>query len=413
LGGNVNNSHGYDELAVSKKDVKPKVYRSVDIQREANKPNQLTPPITFLTDTSIDNYFENKRKGEKYQTLILQLLRAHNIKVNHGKTTVMPLYSNVSFELSDNSDDERILKLKNRLLHELKIDKFMITYKGNIVNFEIPNLKPSKISIKSVLMTLDKLYEYVATVGLDSEGRPLALDLKQNSNIIIIGQRGSGASMLLSVFIISLAYVNMPDQLEFIILSHAGDKFLKHFNSLQHLRFPLVTEIEDVVKELHIFNAEVMRREKLLHTHKTKSISSLNSKLNNDIDRIKTLVLVITGFDKLIQANAEIENILSNIISRSENLNIKVILSSTTANEQTLMKDINMRFILKLETERESNTIFNNNRGLQLYGNGDGYMFDLKNDKRVRFQSCYLNVNELIQIINTINSFFQFKNEPQ
>jgi S-DNA-T family DNA segregation ATPase FtsK/SpoIIIE len=415
LGGNVNNSLNYDELAVDKNDIRPKVYRAVDIKNEANKPNQLTPPITFLTDTSIDNYFDNKRKGEKNQIIIQKLLKEHDIQVSHDKTSVMPLYTNISFELARSTDVDHVLKLKNHILHALDVETFIVTYKGNIINFEIPNVKPSKISIKSVLMTLDKINGNVATVGLNADGAPLALDFKQNPNILIIGRRGSGASMLLSSLIISLAYTNIPDDLEFVILSHIGDKSLKHFNNLQHLKVPLVNELEDVIKELHIFNAEVTRREKLIRSHKTTSISGLNSKLNNDIDRIKTLVLVITGFDKLIKADPECEKLLVNILTNSDKLNMKVILLSTNANEQALSKDINeninMRFVLKLESEAESNNIFGNNRGLQLYGNGDGYMFNIKNDRRIRFQTCYLNMNELIQIINTINSFFQFKNE--
>jgi S-DNA-T family DNA segregation ATPase FtsK/SpoIIIE len=415
LGGNVNNSLNYDELAVEKNDIKPKVYRAIDIKNEANKPNQLTPPITFLTDTSIDNYFDNKRKGEKNQIIIEKTLKENDIHVTHNKTSVMPLYTNISFELARSTDAEHVLTLQNHILRALNIETFIITVKGNIVNFEIPNDKPSKVSIKSVLMTLDKINGSIATVGLNTEGAPLTLDLKQNPNILIIGRRGSGASMLLSSLIISLAYTNIPDDLEFVILSHIGDKSLKHFNNLQHLKVPLVTELEDVVKELHIFNAEVTRRQKLIHSHKTTSIMSLNSKLNNDIDKIKTLVLVITGFDKLIKVNPECERLLVNILANSDKLNIKVILLSTNANEQTLSKEINehmsVRFVLKLESEAESNNIFGNNRGLQLYSNGDGFMFNTKNDKRMRFQACYLNMNELIQIVNTINSFFQFKNE--
>jgi hypothetical protein len=103
------------------------------------------------------------------------------------------------------------------------------------------------------------------------------------------------------------------------------------------------------------------------------------------------------------------------LLTRSKTLGIKIILLATNANDESFSKEINdfidTSYILKLESEAESLKVFANNHGVQLYGNGDGYVFEDNIRSHKRFQACYLNTNELIQIINCINTFFEFKQQ--
>ena len=62
---------------------------------------------------------------------------------------------------------------------------------------------------------------------------------------------------------------------------------------------------------------------------------------------------------------------------------------------------------MKLSTESESLQVFDNYRGFQLYKNGDGYY--LHNNEKLRFQSCYLNIQEMNAVIYIINNFYKEK----
>ena len=60
-----------------------------------------------------------------------------------------------------------------------------------------------------------------------------------------------------------------------------------------------------------------------------------------------------------------------------------------------------------LTSEAERISLFENYRCIQLFGNGDGYIYGKSPDDKIRFQSCYLNQNELSQIIEIINNFYK------
>jgi hypothetical protein len=105
--------------------------------------------------------------------------------------------------------------------------------------------------------------------------------------------------------------------------------------------------------------------------------------------------------------------LLKNILGSGPRAGVSIILLSVTANNETLEPTIydqmDAKFILKLESQNESLRMFDNYRGIQLYGHGDGYFFDVKAEKRTRFQACYMNAEELNQIINIIQTFYSIK----
>ena len=105
--------------------------------------------------------------------------------------------------------------------------------------------------------------------------------------------------------------------------------------------------------------------------------------------------------------------LLQNILKRGQNVGVKTILLAINVNNESIEPKIyentNARFILRLENEHESLKVFDSYRGVQLYGNGDGYYFDNMNGKKTRFQTCYLNVNELAEIVKVIKTFYNTK----
>jgi S-DNA-T family DNA segregation ATPase FtsK/SpoIIIE len=413
LGGDLYN-HVYDELSVKKHDVSPIIHQSTQIQKEANKIGQLTPPISFLTDTSIDSYYDNKNQAQKFEQTISKFLKKIEIDASCQNIVVMPQYVEIIFEIANVQGIDEILKNQNQLLTILKIDRFNISRKGNIVMFEIPNKTISKISIRQIFNTTKIEQNDKSIVGLTLENTPLQLDMKKNHNILIVGKRGSGAAMLLTVLLISYAYINPPTNVEYILLSLIGDKTLKSFDNLPHMLTPTLNNFEACINKLHQVMDEMKERENKFKDAGAKTLEDFNRFQSNPHSKLKKIILVISGFDNLLRNSLQNLEILHNILKQGPELGINTILLSINVNNELLEPKIyeliDVKFVLQLESEHESLKIFDNYRGLQLYGNGDGYCFEGENEK-IRFQTCYLNINELTEIIRIIATFYKTKDQ--
>jgi S-DNA-T family DNA segregation ATPase FtsK/SpoIIIE len=396
-----------------KEDVVPAIHGKTEILQEAIKADHLVPPVSFLTDTSIDHYFDNKNDGENYEAKITKFLARNDFVATYQKTIVMPLFIEISYDVESQTTIDNILKSQNDLLGDLKLDTFNISFKGNTVRFEIPNDKPSKISIKSILMAHPEISSEIAIVGMGYENNPLTLDIDKHPRSLIIGKRGSGGAMLLSVIITSLAYINQPKLMEIIILSPVGDKSLKYFDHLPHMKYPVISDLTDTVNKLHDLRNEIAERESKFAELGATNIKEANRYIGNTNTPYKEILLVISAFDKIIKNSLQNMELIGDLLKRGPAAGVRFILLATNVNnesiEPTIYNQFDIKFILKLESEQESLRMFDNYRGVQLQGNGDGYYIDTKADKRIRFQTCYLNVDELIQIIKIIKTFHEAK----
>jgi hypothetical protein len=414
LGGNLY-TNTYDELSGEKHDVEPIIHQSVQIKQEANRVEQLTPPISFLTDTSVDHYYDNKNQMQKKQEAISKFIKKLKIDSAYQNTIVMPQYSEISFEVPSKKDIEEILRAQNELLEILKVDKFNISFKGNIIRFEIPNKYASKISIRQILNSAPQIKNYETVAGLTIDTTPLILNLNKHPNTLIIGRRGSGAAMLLTTLLMTLAYVNTPSELEYIVLSPLGDKSLKYLDNLPQMQGPLIEQLDECVTKLHQILQVIEDRESKFNEAGAKTLDEFNKFQNSDALKLKTIVLTISAFDHLIKNSLQNTEILQNILKRAPHVGVKTILLAINVNNESIEPKIygaaSAKFILKLESEHESLKIFDSYRGTQLYGNGDGFYFDKVNNKKTRFQTCYLNVNELAETVKVIKTFYNAKEQ--
>jgi S-DNA-T family DNA segregation ATPase FtsK/SpoIIIE len=407
------NNNAYDELAVQKGDCKINSIKEIEIKQEANKIERLTPPISFLTDTSIDTYYENRSNSEKYQKTIDKFIKDLNFQASFIKTNIMAQFCEICFEVDGQTAINEILRKQAELLQQLKISSYNITFKGNIIKFEIPNKKISKISLRNIFNTTGDISSNKAIAGMDLENNPLLLDFNKHNNALIVGMKGSGGAMVLTTTLISLAYTNRPFDLSFIMISVYGDKSLKQFNDLPHLTSPVITEIDDAIIKLHEVIEIINDRKNRFKDAGASTLEEFNKYQTSDALKLKSIVLVISSFDKIIKMSLQNTEILSTILEDGNKYGVNTILLSTNINTEVLTSTIydncNAKFILRLESEQESLKVFDSYRGIQLFGNGDGFFIDAKAQKKTRFQSCYMNIKELDEIINIIKKFYAIK----
>lgn len=409
------NISGSNELETKSSDVKPNILQKSLIKQEAIQIASFTPPISFLSETSIDNYLVNKAQTKQYADIITAFLHKFDSIIQLQKTITAPLYCEITYDVEKPSIVDEIFSSQNEILNELKIQAFNVLYKNNTVRFEIANTLPSKISLRSVYSLLKNINTDKAIIGVDEESKPLQIDITRKQNIVLIGTYGSGVTMLMITILISLAYTNNPKAMEMVILSPNNDKVLKHLSMLPHLLHSIKNEQHEITRILISIQDQINKRELQFKSVKAWSLEDYNATQMNDIDKLKRIVVAVFNFNLISKISLQNRNLIIDILNRGPQIGITTILLANNVDQELLNSDLykllDVKLLMKLEFEQESIQLLDSKRGIELFGNGDGYFFDSETKKYTRFQACYMNVDELVQTIKIIETFYAAKSK--
>ncbi|MGW2045604.1 FtsK/SpoIIIE domain-containing protein [Streptomyces sp. NPDC001858] len=202
---------------------------------------------------------------------------------------------------------------------------------------------------------------FVLGTGFDG---PLSLDLVQDGpHGLVAGTTGSGKSELLQSFVASLAAVNRPDELTFVLVDYKGGSAFKECAQLPHT-LGMVTDLDAhlVERALDSLGAELRRREHMLADIDAKDHPEYQAKRAADpsLAPLPRLLLVIDEFATLVREVPEFVAGLINIAQRGRSLGIHLILA-TQRPAGVVTGDIrantNLRIALRVTDQTESQDV--------------------------------------------------------
>ncbi|MDR8408551.1 cell division protein FtsK [Nonomuraea sp. 3-1Str] len=194
-----------------------------------------------------------------------------------------------------------------------------------------------------------------ATIGIGPDG-PFAVDLALDGpHGLIAGTTGAGKSELLQTLICSLAVVNRPDQLTFVLIDYKGGAAFKECVRLPHT-VGMVSDLDGHLTQraLDSLAAELRRRERLLLAAGAKDIEDYTG------DPLPRLVLIIDEFAALVAELPDFVTGLVDIARRGRSLGIHLILATqrpagvVTADIQA---NTSLRIALRVTEPMESSDI--------------------------------------------------------
>ncbi|MEV0148088.1 MULTISPECIES: FtsK/SpoIIIE domain-containing protein [unclassified Nonomuraea] len=162
-----------------------------------------------------------------------------------------------------------------------------------------------------------------AMIGIGPDG-PFAVDLALDGpHGLIAGTTGAGKSELLQTLICSLAVVNRPDQLTFVLIDYKGGAAFKECVRLPHT-VGMVSDLDGHLTQraLDSLAAELRRRERLLLAAGAKDIEDYTG------DPLPRLVLIIDEFAALVAELPDFVTGLVDIARRGRSLGIHLILAT-------------------------------------------------------------------------------------
>ncbi|MFI8302701.1 FtsK/SpoIIIE domain-containing protein [Streptomyces sp. NPDC085927] len=199
-----------------------------------------------------------------------------------------------------------------------------------------------------------------APVGIAADG-PFVLDIRRDGpHALVAGTTGAGKSELLQTIITSLAVVNRPDALNYVLIDYKGGSAFMDCARLPHT-VGMVSDLDAHLTEraLASLAAELHRREKILFDAAAKDIEDYNDtrKLRPELEPMPRLVLVIDEFASLVAELPDFVAGLVDIARRGRSLGVHLILA-TQRPAGVVSADIrantNLRIALRVTDASES-----------------------------------------------------------
>jgi len=203
----------------------------------------------------------------------------------------------------------------------------------------------------------------MAVIGESYDG-PFAIDIRRDGpHGLVAGTTGAGKSELLQTFVASLAAVNRPDAMTFVLIDYKGGSAFKDCARLPHT-VGMVSDLDGHLTEraLASLSAELKRREEILLHAGAKDIEDYNDtrRLQPRLAPLPRLVLIIDEFASLVAELPDFVTGLVGIAQRGRSLGVHLILA-TQRPAGVVSADIrantNLRIALRVTDPNESSDV--------------------------------------------------------
>jgi len=211
-----------------------------------------------------------------------------------------------------------------------------------------------------------------AVIGACYDG-PFGIDLRRDGpHALIAGTTGAGKSELLQTMIASLACVNRPDAMTFVLVDYKGGSAFKDCVQLPHV-VGMVTDLDAHLtrRALTSLSAELTRRERILAAAGVKDIEDYTAQLDREArgrhrpeaglapgpDPLPRLVIVIDEFASLVRDLPDFVTGLVGIAQRGRSLGIHLVLATQRPSgvvSADIRANTNLRVALRVTDAAES-----------------------------------------------------------
>ena len=353
---------------------------------------------------------------------IVQVLRNFGVEIASIKATVGPTITLYEITLAPGVRIAKVKNLEDDIALSLAALGIRIIApipgKGT-VGIEVPNAKPSIVSMESILNSKkfqESQMELPCALGKTITNEVFMFDLAKAPHLLVAGATGQGKSVGLNAIITSLLYKKHPAELKIVLVDPKKVEFSIYNPLINHFLAkvpdedadPIITDVTKVVRTLNSLCKLMDTRYDLLKEVGARNIKEYNKKF---IDRkipprgghgyMPYIVVIIDEFGDLIMtAGKEIELPIARIAQLARAVGIHMVIATqrptTTIITGNIKANFPARIAFKVSAGIDSKTILDRTGAQQLIGRGD--MLFLNGAEPVRVQCAFVDTPEVERI---------------
>lgn len=390
--------------------------------------NYKFPELNILKDYSNENITIDKLELENNKNKIVETLNNYKIGISSIKATIGPTVT--LYEIVPNAG-VRISKIKN-LEDDIALSLAAlgiriiapIPGKGTI-GIEVPNKKPSVVSMKSVLSSQkfqNTKMDLPLALGKTISNETFIVDLAKMPHLLMAGATGQGKSVGLNAVLASLIYKKHPAEIKFVLVDPKKveltlfNKIERHYLAkLPDTEDAIITDTTAVINTLNSLCIEMDNRYDLLKNAFVRNIKEYNvkfrsRKLNpeNGHRFLPYIVLVIDEFaDLIMTAGKEIETPIARLAQLARAIGIHLIVATQRPSVNVITGIIKANFptrvAFRVTSKIDSRTILDAQGADQLIGKGD-MLISTGSSDLVRLQCAFIDTPEVEKLTDYIGS---------
>lgn len=368
------------------------------------------PPLDLL-DGNRDTFKVNEGDLRRKASQIQGKLQQFGIEVDMKEVHVGPTVVQYTLKPSEGVKLSKITSLKNDLALALAAEAIRIEAPipgKSLVGIEIPNRSRATVRLREVMES--PVYQSVGSplrlaLGRDVSGNPMVENLEKLPHLLIAGATGSGKSVAMNGFLLSLLYNNSPRELRFIMIDPKQVE-LSGYNGLPHLLTPVITEPDKAATALRWAVAEMNRRYKVCAEAGHRNINDYN-KDKKVAEKMPKIVIVIDELaDLMMVAQKEVEASICRLaqMARAVGMHLMVATQRPSVDVITglIKANIPARIAFTVASSVDSRTILDTIGAEDLLGAGDMLYLSGTMGKPVRIQGIYVSSAEIERVTNRL-----------
>ncbi len=298
-----------------------------------------------------------------------------------GQISDGPLVTDVEYKLPEGTPFSRIQKFERDIGRELGITGVRISEIPNSVyiQIEVPQAEPQSVAFGPILYSAEFLkanYALPICLGVDMRGNPIMKDLSKMPHLLVAGTTGSGKSVGLNSFIVSLIHKKTPQELQFVLIDPKRIEFSVYNNQKYMLR-PVITDMNLASICLSQLVGEMNNRYTLFEQQTVRNIAEYNAKANV---KLPYIVCVIDEFADLIMFDKSVEQQVQMLAQKSRAAGIHLIIATQRPSVDvitgSLKANLPTRLSYKVASPADSITILNTTGAETLIGRGDSLFLE-------------------------------------
>lgn len=410
-----NNKNGEEETVLVPAFIRPKRSLRRKYQWEL-------PPVDLLESTTGQAVGGDT---ERNKHIIQSTLKHFGIEVEPGEVRVGPTVTQYTFRPAFGVKLSRITTLNSDLALALAAKSIRIEapIPGQaLIGIEVPNQSVATVRLKAVLESPEfrsRKTDLMIVLGEDVAGKHVFADLAKMPHILIAGRTGSGKSVCMNTFLLSLLYQNSPEDLQLILVDPKRVSFSR-YKGIPHLKTPVVVESKKVVNVLRWAAGQMDHRYKILEEARVQDIQGYHELtargekrriVDAETGRVTEepyphmpyIVIMIDEMADLMATHGkEVEVLIVRLASLSRAVGIHLVLATqrpeATVITGLIKANIPARISFQLKSHIDSRTILDTSGAEKLLGNGDMLYAAADGKEMRRIQGVFVSDDEVKRV---------------
>ncbi len=384
------------------------------------------PPVSLLEATKEQNQTDIRHELQTNGQMLVDTLNSFSVQTKIVDISRGPAVTRYELQPAAGVKISKITNLSDDIA--LNLAAYGVRIEAPIpgkaaVGIEIPNKIVSIVKMRELIGAdefVNSPSKLTVILGKDIAGNVTVADLAKMPHLLIAGSTGSGKSVCINSFIISLLYKASPDEVRLLMVDPKVVE-LGIYNGIPHLLVPVVTDPRKAAGALNWAVTEMLKRYNIFAENNVRDLTSYNKLVksrqkagvaNDDEEKLELMPQIVIIIDELadlmMAAPNEVEDAICRLAQMARAAGMHLVIATQRPSVDVITgvikANIPSRIALSVSSQIDSRTILDSSGAEKLLGRGDMLFSPIGASKPRRVQGCFLTDKEIENVLSFIKN---------